>query len=420
MNLIPLNPTYSKQNNGTNSIKFKGLNRVLCKKAYGDSISIQGENLKYPKSMGIVGNLCSEWIKKIPKSNKGEIIKEFYNNFGTAVHSLNNHDVPTAEILLKKAFVKAGILEDTNELTLKPLLSAKNGKGLQPGGAWGNGYQIKGVFEGKYMIKVFNNDTPEAVLDGNYIEPNRIAYWQKFAGKNTQVSQSYFSDINNLYMVNKFLSPETPLSKKYVNPFLLGLKLTDVGPREEINGFNKIRGYQHDYGGMIIAKPFLNGNKEYQFVFKKLFSSIEKEKIEVAKIENEIEQINSFFNHKKLKQKRLELDKIKTEFSEERNNLFENKIKTGPLEAKTTFASVMKMFPESERKRYFQHFLLLEDLELKKILLDNLDCFPEKDRAEVFKRLAQNADSLIKPELERSITCFLPDKDQAKCKKFVS
>ena len=225
-------------------VKFTGLNRNLSKMAYEYSESIKSEVATFPKSKGIVGNLPAEWIQKIPKENRANAIKELYSEMKAIVNDFRLNvffDTNTTE-KLNEAFAKAGIAKSSEKIKIAHI----------DDGFYGSVFALKGLSDDKYVIKIFKSNDEINKYHGNYIEPNRAAFWQKRAGGNTQMVPFHFADVEAGYMVNKYIDEQTPQFKKYISPKVYGLKSADICDQK--TGKNVINGFQIDYGGIKIEE----------------------------------------------------------------------------------------------------------------------------------------------------------------------
>ena len=245
-------------------VNFTGLNRNVSKTAYKLADSIKTMLAVSPKSQGLVGNLPSDWVKTIPFEKRAEVIKTLYADFKLAIKEFTSSgDEKVANASLKAVFTKAKIIDEKSEFKLKILGE----------GSFGKVFHLKGISDNKYVIKIFEADNDlfkfrKSYLNrhGNLAESARAAYWQKNAGKNTQMIRFYFGDIDAGYMVNRYIDKATSGCKKTVNPSAFGLKMGDVDTSE--TGLNKLNGFQYDFGGIKIIEPELLRNKKHHMRHK--------------------------------------------------------------------------------------------------------------------------------------------------------
>ena len=368
-------------------VNFTGLNRTISKTAYKSAKSIKSELDNCPRSNGVVGNLPSEWINKIPKSSRESIIKELYDNFKIIINEfrVKANAKETAQNL-SKALKKAGILNSNENVTMEKLGN----------GNFGKGYHLKGVSDGNLMIKVFDSNSFQSFgedVNGNYPEINRAACWQKNAGKNTQMVRFHFGDINAGYMVNKYVNEETPIAKRYVAPEVYGLSSTDVAEVGQLNGKNMINGFQIDYGGLKVLCSDIFRNKEAQTSIKNIMAAPIEKKLELLKNTNNMV-------------KKILVGSTTALSDEEYVVCFKRLAQNADNELKASLADKLSVLPKAEMASYFKQFAHKADNELKKVLAAKLYCLPDAEQVVYFKKFAKNADNNMKEVLAGKLYCL--------------
>lgn len=348
------NSLICKKQLNKDEVSFTGLNRTLSKRAFEKSDDIK--NLSYFKfrSKGIVGNLMPELVEKIPKAERKTKITELYASLKSTVKSFRTSgDDGKAELQINNALKKAGVLNENEKMTLNYVGS----------GALGSTYQMKGVFGDKYLIKLFENTNSESKLHGNFIEPNRAAFWQKRTGVKTQKVRFYLADVNAGYMINKYIPDDSPVCAfKKVPEYIHGLQCNDI-ESDATDGFNKIRGFDIDFGGLEIISS-LSQNKTASFVFKKIYEAPEKEKtLEMAK----------FLGMKKY-----------------RNN----------EDVKLGIAHSIKMLRNDINLQQYMDVLLEKpNNEIKLILNRHLGALPQEKTHTYFNKILNNSNNTVKEQL---------------------
>ena len=353
------NGAFPLTNSNSYLVNFKGLNRTIGKMAYNAHESIGKEVRHYPQSNGIVGNLPKEWVDKIPKAFREKTIKEFYSDFKgvLSVFQKSASGQSRVESGLSSTFIKAGIIKPNERICLQNI-----GNGCD-----GVVYRLRGVSDDKHVIKVFYKSSTYIERDNRACleELNRAAFWQKNAGKNTQMVRFYFGDADAGYMINKFVDEKAPVCKKYVDPEIYGLKSTDVEPKEVIDGHNKIRGFQIDYGYIEVFDNFLNKDKSSQKILKEFLASK----------------------------------------SEDRGQIFK-KCCQKDSRFESHFANMIDILPLKERKIYFDKLLKSKDTKTRLILMDKIQYLKIEDRADYFYKLAGETDVNLKMKLVQKMNCL--------------
>ena len=63
------------------------------------------------------------------------------------------------------------------------------------------------------------------------------------------------------YIVSKFLDEDVRLPKRIVPEYKYGIKCTDEEKDGPVVGYNRIKGYNYDYGGMRVVNRLKNSDK---------------------------------------------------------------------------------------------------------------------------------------------------------------
>lgn len=396
-------------------INFTGLNRNLSKMAYKSAESIKAEVENFSKSKGIVGNLPSEWVQRIPKENREKVIKELYQDLKTVVKGFNADSNTDNIVGLNDALRKAGVIRNDENAELKRL-----GDGI-----YGVGYHLKGIFDDKYMIKIFKSKRNYNDLHGKYAELNRAAYLQKYAGKDTQMVPFYFGDADAGYMVNKYIDKNAPECKKQINTENYGLVSCDVQDNGNGAGHNIIKGFQIDYGGIKVINESLVKNKSKQSTIKKILA------MPVEKQLNSLSQADSTVKNFFVSQlKYMPANKRAVYFTQLAQNA-NDKVKIGLVDkiyflskddkikgftqlaqnagdkVKIELANIIYCLPNEHKKEGFMQLLESGNVDVKTALAENLSSLPAEERLFCFEQLAKGADKELKAKLKDNI-CNLP------------
>jgi len=380
----PLNP-FNKH-----LVNFTGLNRTLSKRAFTTAGEVKTEVIKHVRSNGIFGNLPNEWIDKISKAERAEKIKKLYAEFKQSIKSLREQDDPkkcSAE--LKDSLLRAGLIEKHANLELEFLHT----------GGFGTGYRLRGVLNDECVIKVFkSNDSSsfyiiDSKLNGNYIESNKAAYWQKNAGKNTQKVGLHFGDIDAGYIImKKYIDEATPVCKKSIPEKLLGL-MADWRDKSS----NEIRGYDIEYGNLEIISEIAN-NKTARYVYKKLSKLPEEERLR--------EFVSMHWRAQSQKNPDMMValaSSIELLPDSERLNQFKKFSCLPDNRVKAALAYRLPPLRFKDLETPFKQIIDNADNRVKKILVKHLWSLPWSERVDQFKKLAENADDELKELLVREL-----------------
>jgi len=368
-------------------VNFTGLNRTISKTVYKTLDEMKAQVANFPKSMDVVGNLPSEWVNKIPKDARKTTIKALYQNVKTIIKELREKDnIEETTKKLNNAFHEAGVIDENENLLMKKLSS----------GVFGTGYHIKGIFDDNYMIKMFKSSDSGpwgSERHGNCPEICRAAFWQKNAGKNTQMVRFYFGDIDAGYMVNKYIDKtKTPICNNYVAPEIYGLSSVDADGKEVINGHNKICGYQDDFGGLVISMPELIRNRKAQKGIKKILNAPLDKKAELIKNADSL------------------VLRAVAEYAKSCNNILvkipATNIENAGKRVKKVSAVAAKYAGETEKVIYLNLLAENSNNKMKRILVDYIKDLPRQKRYTFFDSLAENADNEVKKALAEHLAYF--------------
>lgn len=237
-----------------------------------------------------VGELPGVIFYALPKENKGDIIREIYKAFENCAIQIRNFKVsqtlPTDEINnrrpksvvdgLKAVLVKYGVLKEADNFDIKYIGA----------GEYKKAYKLVGLKDPKnneeLCFKVFHiiDKSPEwhkYKCHGNYSELNIATYWKKNVGRYTQRNKFFFGDINNGYLVDRYVDNSVPKPSKIINEYDYGVKITD-----EVNadsGHNKIAGISIDEGGSRVVNRIKNKSKIARYVLKIIKNTPQEERL---------------------------------------------------------------------------------------------------------------------------------------------
>ena len=228
-----------------------------------------------PNTNPVVGQLPNFIFKKLPKDNRRESILEILNVFDEVSNTIRGytpedeayifnpslrHRPEKVNKLLTDVFRKYGILGKFDDDI--------NVKYIDQGGK-GKVFKLEGLrdpdTEDEYVIKVFHQikgkEWHPFKSHGCYAEINNGIYWRNHEGHDTHRGKFFFGSLKSGYIVSKFLDEDVPLPKRIVPEYKYGIKCTDEEKDGPINGYNRIKGYNYDYGGMRVVNRLKNSNK---------------------------------------------------------------------------------------------------------------------------------------------------------------
>lgn len=262
--------------NNKNSNSFKGLTKCLKNKIYLDGQKdIELLLTRKPNTNPVVGQLPNFIFKKLPKENRRESILEILGVFDKISNTIREYIPEGDEFIFNQSLRYRP--EEVNK-TLTDVLR-KYGildrwdddidiQYIDQGGK-GKVFKLNGLrdtdTEDEFVIKVFHQikgkDWHPFKSHGCYAEINNGIYWKNHEGYDTHRGKFFFGSMASGYIVSKFLDEDVALPKRVVPEYKYGIKCTDEEKDGPINGYNRIKGYNYDYGGMRVVNRLKNSNK---------------------------------------------------------------------------------------------------------------------------------------------------------------
>ncbi|MCI1274381.1 MAG: hypothetical protein LKG27_08140 [Clostridiaceae bacterium] len=217
----------------------------------------------------------------LPKENRPNAIKEFIHVFDDIANEIRNFKPSinantdeyskkrpnSAVSKLKNIFQKYGLIENPEKFDLLYIGE----------GEYKKAFKIEGVKDKKtkeeLCFKIFHvvDKTPEwhkYKSHGNYAEINISSYWRNVVGQETQRGKVYFGDINNGYMLDRYVDENIVPPKKIIDEYNYGIKITDEFKGD--SGHNKMYGYSIDPGGSRVVNRVKNSSKTARYVLKRI------------------------------------------------------------------------------------------------------------------------------------------------------
>ncbi len=276
-------------NNRTN---FYGLSNKLGKKICIDGKKDIVEILdKRGDKSAVIGELPACIFNCLPVNNREGAIKEILGVFSECAEEIRNFrpgvSAPREERLnrrpnavvdkMRDVFVKYNVLKEPEKFDLVNLGA----------GEYKRAYKMEGITDPKngdrICFKVFHkvDTTPEwhkYKCHGNYSEINISAYWRKNAGMNTQLNKVYTGDINNGYLLDRYVDIDVKEPSKIVDVYDNGVRNIDAVSAD--TGHNKLYGYSIDEGGSRVVNRVKNQSPTARYVLKHMKQTPEQYRIQ--------------------------------------------------------------------------------------------------------------------------------------------
>lgn len=268
---------------------FTGFTKLLGKKIFVDGQKDIAKMMEsHPNTYPVCGQLPEFITYKLPKDIRKEAIHEIYEAFDKVAVLLRGYypdasatmdeimrSRPNSAVkILNDVFKKYKIIKPFVDDDIDIIYLDKGGKGsvykIEGLKGWTSSKADKMIEDpDEFVIKVYHQVKGESwhpfKSHGAYAEINSANYWTKHEGRYTQRGKFYFASLRSGYMVNKFLDEDTRLPKRMIDEYSRGIKCTDedkyIANKSVIDGYNRIKGYNFDWGGCRVVNRVKNENK---------------------------------------------------------------------------------------------------------------------------------------------------------------
>lgn len=274
-NICLSNQNFSTQTNYNNKNKqepsFTGLTNRMGKKIYNGFYNM-AELFPREKTKNPICGKLPAFMKnriKLVTNDYENATKEIFDTFAAVCDELREFEPSVTSTLaeiknkrqnstvekLKNVLQKYKIISKWDDFDL--IYLDKGGKGS----VWkleGLKYTDK-TNEDEFVIKVFHTKSIQTnAYHGCYPEINSAMYWMKTLGYDTNRGKFYWGDVNNAYMINKFIDEDVRLPKSFPKPEDYGVKFTD---EDSIHIHNVCKKYSYDWGGGVVINQVINSNR---------------------------------------------------------------------------------------------------------------------------------------------------------------
>lgn len=283
MRILSIN-NYSNTN--TASLSFYGMTKHMKNRIYLDGQKDIEEILKeHPDTNPVVGQLPDFIFKKLPVENRPQAIREILAAFDEVACSIRDYDPSPEEFIFDPT--KRCRPEKVNKILTDVLRKYNvlskwdddiNVRYIDQGGK-GKVFKLEGLRDpendDEFVIKVFHQikgkDWQPFKSHGCYAEINNGMYWRHHEGMDTHRGKFFFASLKSGYIVSKYLDEDVRRPERIVSEYKYGIKCTDEEKEGPINGYNRLKGYNYDYGGMRVVNRIKNSDnvaRRYQQLLK--------------------------------------------------------------------------------------------------------------------------------------------------------
>ncbi len=271
--------------NNNQSPNFGGMTKVLKKKIYLDGQKDISQIIQNnPSRKPVVGQLPKFIFDKLPVENRPEAIREILGVFDKVANTIRNY-IPEGDAFIFRPSLRHRPDEVNTLLTdvfrkygiLRPYDDDINVQYIDQGGK-GKVFKLDGLRDSnaddEFVIKVFHQIKGEEwhpfKSHGCYAEINNGMYWRQHEGHDTHRGKFFFASLGSGYIVSKFLDEDVAIPRRIVEEYKYGIKCTDEEKDGPLNGYNRIKGYNYDYGGMRVVNAIKNSNSTARNYLRKI------------------------------------------------------------------------------------------------------------------------------------------------------
>lgn len=271
--------------NNNTSPNFGGMSKVLKKKIYLDGQKDISRIIEQnPSRKPVVGQLPKFIFDKLPVENRPEAIREILSVFDKVAITIRDY-IPEGDAFIFKPALRHRPQEVNTLLTdvfrkygvLRPYDDDIDVQYIDQGGK-GKVFKLEGLRDrdndDEFVIKVFHQikgaEWHPFKSHGCYAEINNGMYWRQHEGHDTHRGKFFFASLGSGYIVSKFLDEDVAIPRRIVEEYKYGIKCTDEEKDGPLNGYNRIKGYNYDYGGMRVVNALKNSNHTARNYLRKI------------------------------------------------------------------------------------------------------------------------------------------------------
>lgn len=361
------------------NISFEGLTKVFAHKIYIDGQrDIERILAEKPNVNPVVGQLPGYIFKLLPAEKRPEAIREILKTFDDVAFAIRNFESSVTNSIdeIKNQRPKEVNTMLTNVFRKYNVLSKFdddiNVRYLDKGGK-GKVFKIEGLRdymgpdEDEFVIKVFHQIKGKSwqpyKSHGCYAEINNGLYWNKQEGKDTQRGKFFFASMKSGYIVSKFIDLDVRLPKRIVPEYKYGIKCTDEAKDVVFDGYNCLKGYNYDYGGMRIVNAVKNSDKIARYYLEGIKKLSPSERI-VYWFKN--------FNTHENRENCISGLAMGIKYLNNKNFYIDTCIKLHMPKVDQALGYVLKYLPFDDGLRYFEKLVQTKDVETQRVLFNEI------------------------------------------------
>ena len=342
------------------SQSFTGLTKCLKNRIYIDGqkdieLILKNKSKTYP----VVGQLPNFIFKKLPNEGRREAILDILKTFDEVANTIRGYVPEGEEYLFKPSLRHRPAVVNTmlSDVLRKYKILSKwdddiDIKYIDQGGK-GKVFKLDGLrdpdTEDEFVIKVFHQikgkNWHPFKSHGCYAEVNNGIYWRNQEGHDTHRGKFFYGSLGSGYIVSKFLDEDVPIPKRVVPEYKYGIKCTDEEKDGPINGYNRIKGYNYDYGGMRVVNRLKNGDK----VARKHLENMKK-----LSQEERIKYYLDIYRDRTATDSALAGITLGIKYLDNKNYFIEKSLELNNPKVNQALAYVLKYLPHEDAVEYFE------------------------------------------------------------------
>lgn len=357
---------------------FNGLTKKMKNRIYLDGQKDIEEILNaHPNTYPVVGQLPNFIFKKLPADNKRAAIREIFEAFDKVAEEIRNYDPNSQEFFfdVSKRHRPESVNKILTDVFRKYNIISKwdddiNLKYIDQGGK-GKVFKIEGLYdpdtEDEFVIKVFHQlkgkDWQPFKSHGCYAEINNGMYWRQHEGHDTHRGKFFFASFKSGFIVSKYLDEDVRVPKRIVPEYKYGIKCTDEEKTGPLNGYNRIKGYNYDYGGMRVVNRLKNGDKVARTYL---------EKLKELSPENRIVFWNNNFIERDNPESKVAGLALGIKYMNNKNFYIDKCIERDLPKVNQALGYVLKYLPHEDAVKYFEKLVQTKDKVTQIILFNEI------------------------------------------------
>ncbi len=386
---IATDKAYNKQRavelHNTQDIHFSGLTKIFKNKIFLDGQKDIEEILKqHPNSKAIVGQLPNFIFKKLPVDSRREsileilktfddvtlAIRDFEPNAYSTIDEIQNKRPKKVNEMLTGVLQKWNVLKPWDEIDVQYIDAGGKGKVFKLNGLRDSEQDDEFVIKVFHQIKAKNWQPFKS--HGCYAEINNGIYWRTQEGLDTHRGKFFFASMDSGYIVSKYLDEDVRLPKRIVPEYKYGIKCTDEEKDGPLVGYNRIKGYNYDYGGMRVVNRIKNSDRIARKYLEKIKSLPPEKRVAWW--------LGNFYKNENSESQKAGLA-LGIKYLNNKNQYIDRCLNLESTKVNQALAYVLKYLPHKDAVTYFEKLVKTNDKVTQIILFNEIPLLAKRKSA---------------------------------------